>query len=52
MAVDGPLKALKKAVANCGGNVVDALQIVFAGAGHSPLITNFTAAPSLMARVR
>jgi len=41
-AVDGPLKALKKAVANCGGNVVDALQVVFAGAGHSPLITNFS----------
>ena len=39
-AVDGPLIALKRAVANCGeqGNVFDVLQAVFGGVGHSPAI--------------
>jgi len=42
MAVtDGPLNALKIAVANCGkqGDVLDVLQKVFAGAGNAPVIT-------------
>ena len=38
--VDGPLTALKKAVANCGnhGDVIDVLQRVFAGTSHSPAV--------------
>ena len=40
-AVDGPLIALKKAVANCGnhGDVLNVLQVVFGGVGgHAPVI--------------
>jgi hypothetical protein len=38
--VDGPLTALIRAVANCGnqGDVIDVLQRVFAGTGHSPAV--------------
>jgi len=38
--VDGPLTALKKAVANRGhqGDATDALQRVFAGTAHSPAV--------------
>jgi hypothetical protein len=38
--VDGPLNALKQAVAACGnhGDVLDVLQKVFAGVGHSPAV--------------